>query len=163
MLCPETRDEYLAYDPSGKGTEWKSFWFHVGNFESLLPERIVGAPQVQANWSSTGPGGGQVTCLLDAIATLKSKRITGNHVVFSFVSRRIQPLQYQKHPAFRYEGVKDPTRFTPEQMARSEVVNRCCKVLDNFDESLTLPALFWAGNPPENSWVSVNKHFRVLV
>jgi hypothetical protein len=40
-------------------------------------------------------------------------------------------------------------------MARSEVVRRCCKLLDNFDESLILPALFWAGNPPENSWVSI--------
>ena len=46
VLRPETRDEYLSYDPAGKGTEWKSFWFHVGNFESPLPERIVGTPQV---------------------------------------------------------------------------------------------------------------------
>ena len=141
MLRPET-DEYLSYDPVGKGTEWKSFWFHVGNFESLHPERIAGAPQVQACWSSTGPGGDQVTYLLDAVATLKKKGITGNHVVFSFVSRRIQPLQRRKHPAFRYEGVKDPTRFTLEAMSRPEVVRRCCKVLDNFDKSLILPVFF---------------------
>jgi len=57
VLRPETRDEYLAYDPSGKGVEWKKFWFHVGNFESPLPERIPGAPQVQESWSSKGPGG----------------------------------------------------------------------------------------------------------
>jgi len=44
VLRPETRDEYLAYDPAGKGIEWKSFWFHVGNFESPLPERVAGAP-----------------------------------------------------------------------------------------------------------------------
>ena len=44
ILCPETRDEYLAYDPAGKGLEWKKFWFHVGNFESPLPERVPGAP-----------------------------------------------------------------------------------------------------------------------
>jgi len=25
VLRPETRDEYLAYDPAGKGTEWKKF------------------------------------------------------------------------------------------------------------------------------------------
>ena len=41
VLRPETQDEYLAYDPAGKGTEWKSFWFHVGNFESPLPERTM--------------------------------------------------------------------------------------------------------------------------
>ena len=136
----------------GKGAELKSFWFYVGNFESPLPERTPGAPQIQANWSSTGPAGGQVTCLRNALATLKKKGITGNHVVFSFVSRRIQPLQHRKHPAFRYEGTKDPTRLLPEAMAHFEVVRRCCKLPDNFDESSgQLPALFWAGNPPENS------------
>ena len=45
VLRPETRDEYLAYDPAGKGIEWKKFWFHVGNFESPLPERVPGAPK----------------------------------------------------------------------------------------------------------------------
>ena len=83
VLRPKSRDEYLSYQPSDKGVRWKSFWLHVGNLESPLPERTPGTPQVQANWSSTGPGGGQVTCLLDAVATLKSKGITGNHVVFS--------------------------------------------------------------------------------
>jgi hypothetical protein len=40
-------------------------------------------------------------------------------------------------------------------MSCSKVVRRCCKLLNNLDESLILPALFWAGNPPENSWVSI--------
>jgi hypothetical protein len=46
VLCPKNRGEYLAYDSSDHGAEWKKFWFHVGNFESLLPERTAGAPQV---------------------------------------------------------------------------------------------------------------------
>ena len=77
VLRPETRNEYLAYDPSGKGAERKKFWFHVGNFESPLPERIPGAPQVQESWSSFGPGGEKVDCFLKAIAHLKNKGITG--------------------------------------------------------------------------------------
>ena len=85
------------------------------------------------------------------------------NVVFSFVSRRIQPLQRRKHRSFRYEGTKDPTRLSLEVMAHSVVVRRCCKVLDNFDKSLVLPALFSAVNPPEKTWVSVEKHYRVLV
>ena len=47
VLRPENRGEYLAYDPLGQGAEWKKFWFHVGKFESPLPERTAGAPQVQ--------------------------------------------------------------------------------------------------------------------
>ena len=163
MLRLETRDEYLAYDPAGKGAEWKSFWFHVGNFESPLPERVAGTPQVQTNWSSAGPGGKQVECILHAIANFNYKGVTGDHVVFSFVTRRIQHLQHRKHPAFRYEGTKDPTRLSPEAMAYSKAIKRCCKLLDNFDKSLKLPTLFMAVNPPEDTWVSFESCCRVLV
>ena len=45
VFRPETQDEYLSYDPAGKGIEWKRFWFHVGNFESPLLERVAGAPK----------------------------------------------------------------------------------------------------------------------
>ena len=83
--------------------------FHVGNFESPLPERIAGAPQIQESWSSKGPGGKQIEAILRVIATVKNKGVTGDHVVFSFVSRRVQPLQLRKHPSFRYEGKQDPT------------------------------------------------------
>ena len=104
VLRPENRGEYLAYDPSGQGAEWKKFWFHVGNFESPLLERTAGAPQVQESWSSRGPGGKQVETILRAIAIIKKNGVTGDHVVFSFIDRRTQPLQLRKHPAFRYEG-----------------------------------------------------------
>ena len=95
------RDEYLSYDPVGKEIEWKSFWFHVGNFESPLPERI-------ASWLSSRPGGSQVKCILGAIAKLKNKGITSDHVVFSFISHRIQPLQHRKHPASDMKAHKIP-------------------------------------------------------
>ena len=74
VLCPETRSEYLAYDPVNKGAEWKKFLFHVGNFESPLAERITGAPQVQESWSCKGPGGKQVEAILRIIATVKKQR-----------------------------------------------------------------------------------------
>ena len=64
----------------------------------------------------------------------KKKGVIGDHVVFSFIDRRTQPLQLRKHPAFRYEGTQDPTRMSSEPLAQSEVIKRCCKVLDNFQE-----------------------------
>ena len=131
--------------------------------EVLVPERVAGAPQVQESWSSKGPGGKQVEIILRVIATIKNKGVTRDHVVFSFVSRRLQPLQHRQHPAFRYEGTSDATRMSPEPMAESEAIMRCCKVLDNFDKSLKLPTLFCAKNPPENAWVSIGKYCRVLL
>ena len=134
-----------------------------GTLNLHFQEEFLVPPQVQENWSGKGPGGKQVECILKAIASWKNKGITGDHVVFSFVSSRVQPLQLRKHPAFRYEGTKDPTRLSPEAMAYSKAIRRCCKVHDNFDKSLKLPVLFWAANPPEKTRVSAKKHCRVLV
>ena len=136
-------------EPSGKVSGFMS-----GTLNLHFQKELLG-PQVQASWSSTGPGGKQVKCILRAIGNFKNKGVTGDHVVFSFVSHRIQPLQHRKHFAFRYEGTKDPTRLLPEAMAHSEAVKRCCKVLNNFDKSLKLLALFSATNPPEKTWVRV--------
>jgi len=163
VLRPETRAEYLVYDPAGKGTEWKKILVSCRELRISTSRKSSWHPQVQENWSSTGPGGKQVECILGAIASWKNKGVTGDHVVFSFVGRRIQPLQHRKHPTFKYEGTKDPTRLSPEAMAHSEAIRRCCKVLDNFDKSLKLPALFWVANPPKKTRVSVEKHYRVLV
>ena len=62
-------------------------------FRIPLLERTAGAPQVLESWSSRGPGGKQVEAILRSIAIIKKKGVTGDHVVFSFISRRTQPLQ----------------------------------------------------------------------
>ena len=77
---------------------------------------LLAPPQVQESWSSKGPGGKQVEIILRVIAIIKNKGVTGGHVVFSFISRRMQPLQLRKHPAFRYEGKQDPTRCLQNQL-----------------------------------------------
>jgi hypothetical protein len=116
VLHPESQGEYLSYQPSGKGVEWKSFLFYVGNFESPLPERTPGAPKAQANWMCARPGGSQVTALLEVLARLKKNEATRDHVVYPFLSRRVQALQHRTHPAFRYEGTKDPSRFDKKML-----------------------------------------------
>ena len=89
MLHPENESEYLSYHPSGKGVEWKSYWFYVGNFESPLPERTPGALKAQATCMSSSPGGSQVEKLCAALAKLKKKGVTGGTVVYSFLDRRV--------------------------------------------------------------------------
>ena len=92
--------------------------------------------------------------LCGALERLKKKGVTGDAVVYSFLGRRVQPLQRRVHPGSKYEGLEDPPRFSPKKIHQSELLKRCYKVLDGFDKSLTLPMLFCAANPPENAWVS---------
>ena len=125
----------------------------LGTLNPHFQKGLLVPPQVQESGSSRGPGGKQIEAILRAVSIIKKKGVTRDHVVFSFISRRTQPLQLRKHPAFRYEGTQDPTRMSSEPMAQPEVVKRCCKILDNFDKPLTLPTLFSAQNHPKNSWV----------
>ena len=103
---------------------------------------------------STSPGGSQVDKLRSALAKLKNKGVTRGKVVYSFLGRRVQPLQRRIHPGFRYEGLEDPSRFSSEKIDFADLFKRCCKVLDDFEKSPALPRLFSAANPPENAWVS---------
>ena len=103
---------------------------------------------------SAGPGGSQVDKMQGALEKLKKRGVTREIVVYSFLGRRVQPLQRQVHPGFRYEGLEDPSRFSPEKINHSDLFKRCWKVLDDFDQAPTLPLLFSAANPPANGWVS---------
>ena len=87
----------------------------LGTLNPHFQKGLLVPPQVQESWMSRGPGGKQVEAILRAVAIIKKKGVTGDHVVFSFISRRTQPLQLQKHPAFRYVGTQDPTRMSSEQ------------------------------------------------
>ena len=59
-LCPESQGEYLFYQPSRKGVEWKNFWFYVENHQPSLPEWAHGAPKDKGCWTSPSPRGDQV-------------------------------------------------------------------------------------------------------
>jgi hypothetical protein len=100
--------------------------------------------------------------LWGTLEKLKNIGVTGDSVVYSFLVRRVQPLQHWIHPGFRYEGLDDPSRFSSEKINQFELLKRCCKVLDGFDMSPKFPKLFCAANPLENTWVSSRCHIRVL-
>jgi hypothetical protein len=89
VLPPESESEYLSYQPSGKGVDWKNYWFYDGNFESPLTGRTPRAPKAQANWMSAGPGGSQVVKLWCALESLKKIGVTGDYVVYSFLGHRV--------------------------------------------------------------------------
>ena len=75
MLRPETQDEYLVYDPVGKGTEWKSFWFHVGNFESPLPERVASAPKSKQTGQVQDPVANKSSAFFAPLPISKTKEL----------------------------------------------------------------------------------------
>ncbi|OEL31882.1 hypothetical protein BAE44_0007099 [Dichanthelium oligosanthes] len=75
--------------------------------------------------------------MLDLLKPLKAAGLTGVKVMWTFFERRIQPLMARAHAMYRYTGVRDPTRMSPEVMTPGEMRSRVWAVIkrpkDNQD------------------------------
>ena len=94
QLRQKTRKEYLEYKlPSN--VDWRDHWFYIENHAPPLPEQVGRKPIFRKEWNLEVSSDDlyQVTDLVKSIAALKEIGVTGASVMYSFFSRRIQPLQ----------------------------------------------------------------------
>src|SRR6187551_3175797 len=98
----------------------------AGNHSSSCPEKDGWYPRNQANWNSrpTAEEAKDVPAMLKRVQILKDKGLTGVGITFSFMKRRIQPLQERVNLGFQYEGVSDPSRIVPEDISDETVLMR---------------------------------------
>ncbi|RLM54317.1 transposon protein, putative, unclassified [Panicum miliaceum] len=99
----------------------------------------------------------QVNELHTKIKELRDEGFTGALVVYSWIGRRIQPLQQCTHFGFEYMGLKDPSRFSTEQIHQAEAVRRVSQVLLDAETVRYMPSkLFTIKNPPKQVGDDVN-------
>ncbi|OEL27809.1 hypothetical protein BAE44_0011172 [Dichanthelium oligosanthes] len=63
------------------------------------------------------------------LGPLKAAGLTGVKVLWTFFERRVQPLKARVHPLFRYFGIGDLTRVSPEVLEPAEVRSRVRTVI----------------------------------
>ena len=85
------------------------------------------------SWNSKPADLTQVNDLLGQIERLRKKGLTGVTVVYSWVTRRIQPLQRRANLGFNYAGEKDPGRLTTDLITKPDALRRVNRVLDGVD------------------------------
>jgi hypothetical protein len=96
----------------------------------------------------------QVNDLLERIMKLRTEGVTGASVMYSWIGRRIQPLQKGDWFSFHYLRLLDQSRFTAERNNQDEAVMRVSRVLLNANIVPYLPKLFSVKNPPKQVRVS---------
>jgi hypothetical protein len=90
----DVAEQYLAYKLIDSNQDWKSKWFYITNHHPELP-KPSGKQLKHRPWWNTEPTmqeGIQLPELLVKIKALREAELRAEHVAFSFMKRRVQPL-----------------------------------------------------------------------
>ena len=115
---------YIPYKLSQKVIDWKPRWFYVKNHGNSLPPILAGPPVHRTEWLKKPLDMSQILELLEMIASLKQKGISGEAVTFDWMKRRIQPLQARVTFGFEYQGKNDPSRCSEEEISNRQALHR---------------------------------------
>jgi hypothetical protein len=87
-------EQYLLYKLINSNQDWKSKWFYLTNHHPELPKPSGQQPKHRPWWNSepTMQEGIQFPELLTKIKALREAGLRAEHVAFSFMKRRVQPL-----------------------------------------------------------------------
>jgi hypothetical protein len=94
QLREDAAEQYLAYKLIDSNTDWKTRWFYITNHHPGLPKPSGRQPR-HRDWWNTEPTMQEGIQLLELLARIKVLREAGlraEHVAFSFMKRRVQPL-----------------------------------------------------------------------
>jgi hypothetical protein len=112
-MCEGTTDQYLAYKLIESNQDWKAKWFYIRNHHLELP-KPSGSQLKHKPWWNTEPTmqkGIHLPELLKKIKALREAGLRAEHVAFSFMKRRVQPLMARDILGYQYTGDDDTSRM----------------------------------------------------
>jgi hypothetical protein len=116
--------KYIPYKFPTSLSGWRERWFYIGNYEPSIPERTAGALKIAGEWYLACQDISQIEDLLGMIKKPRDAGVTRASVMYSWVGRRIQPLQKRARFGFEYFGLSYPSQFSAERIEKNEP---CCE------------------------------------
>jgi hypothetical protein len=109
----DAAEQYLEYKLIDSNQDWKSKWFYVTNHHPELPKPSGKQPKHRPWWNTepTMQEGIQLPKLLTNIKALREAGLRAEHVAFSFMKRRVQPLMARDTLGYQYTGEGDSSRM----------------------------------------------------
>jgi hypothetical protein len=99
--------------------------------------------------------------LLVKIKALREAGLRAEHVAFSFMKRRVQPLMARDTLGYEYTGDDDTSRM-PGDEVDDDIVDRLARIFKDMPAYTTCPVPeYSAARPPKE--VSSRIHCRVLI
>jgi hypothetical protein len=81
----------------------------------------------------------QLPELLARIKALREARLRAEHVAFSFMKRRVQPLMARDTLGFEYTGNDDTSRMPGDEVDDDDIVDRLAQIFKDMPPYTTCP------------------------
>jgi hypothetical protein len=147
QMREDAAEQYLAYKLIDSNQDWKARWFYVMNHYPGLPQ-----PR-HRDWWNTEPTmqeGIQLPELLARIKVLREAGLRAEHMAFSFMKRRVQPLMARDTLGFEYAGDEDTSRMPGGEVDDDDIVDRLTRIFKDMPPYTACPVQeYSAARPPK--------------
>jgi hypothetical protein len=134
QMREDAADQYLSYKLIESNQDWKLKWFYICNHHLELPKPSGKQPKHTA-WCNTEPTmqeGIQLPKLMKKIKALREAGLRAEHVAFSFMKRRVQPLMARDTLGYQYTGDEDTSRMPDDEVDDDDIVERLGKIFKDM-------------------------------
>jgi hypothetical protein len=130
----DAAEQYLSYKLIESNRDWKSKWFYITNHHPELPKPSGKQPKHQPWWNTepTMQEGIQLPELLQKIKALREAGLRAEHVAFSFMKRRVQPLMARDTLGYQYTGEDDTSRMPGTEVDDDDIVERLGRIFKDM-------------------------------
>jgi hypothetical protein len=164
QMREDTAEQYLSYKLIDSNQDWKAKWFYITNHHPGLPKPSGKQPK-HCPWWNTEPTmqeGIQLPELLARIKALREAGLRAEHVAFSFMKHRVQPLMTRDTLGFEYTGDDDTSRMPGDEVNDDDIVDRLARIFKDMPPYTACPIPEYStARPPKE--VSSRTPCRVLI
>jgi hypothetical protein len=92
----------------------------------------------------------QLPELMKKIKALREVGLRAEHVAFSFMKRRVQPLMARNTHGYQYTGDEDSSRMPDDEVDDDDIVERLGKIFKDMPLYTPCPVLEYSASHPPN-------------
>jgi hypothetical protein len=141
QMREDAAEQYLSYKLIDSNQDWKSKWFYITNHHPELPKPSGKQPKHQPWWNTepTMHEGIQLPELLQKIKALREVGLRVEHVAFSFMKMRVQPLMARDTLGYQYMGDDDTSRMPRTEVDDDDIVERLGRIFKDMPQYTPCP------------------------
>jgi hypothetical protein len=160
----DAAEQYLSYKLIDSNQDWKAKWFYITNHHPELPKPSGKQPKHRPWWNSelTMQEGIQLPELLAKIKALRETGLRAEHVAFSFMKRRLQPLMARDTLGYQYSGNDNTSQMPGDEVDDDDIVNMLGRIFKDMSAYTQCPEPEYSAARPPNE-VGSRTHCRVLI